>query len=223
MNKLILTTAVFVISNIMFAQTNDQEEYIEFDDRKNVVHGVYLGFGGHYGRMDNQDTFLGTLKLAYVANRKLEIGFAFTGFYNDRPNTQPNLFDGDKVLLIGGYGGFHIEPILFGDRFISISFPMLIGGGIVTYRGIETLENEDIELEEEDFDDFFIVEPGVNILYNFSRYTQLETGFRYRFTSNYNLSPFKGKDNLNGFSVVVGLKIGIFNMGRKKKIKDNFN
>ena len=35
---------------------------------------------------------------------------------------------------------FHLEPILFGERFISVSFPTLIGGGIVTYRGLDTLE-----------------------------------------------------------------------------------
>ncbi|RKE98812.1 hypothetical protein [Ichthyenterobacterium magnum] len=222
MKKLVILVLTLISINSLNAQVNETNEYVEFDDRKNVVHGVYIGFGGHYGRMDSEDTVLATFKLAYVANRQLEVGFAFTGFYNDRPNTQPNLFDGNKVLLVGGYGGFHVEPILFGDRFISISFPTLIGGGLVTYRGIDTLENENIELEDKDFDSFFIVEPGINILYNFSRYTQLETGVRYRFTSDYNLSPFKSKDNLNGYSIIVGLKIGVFNMGRKKKIKDKF-
>ena len=38
--------------------------------------------------MDGEDTGFTTIKLAYVANRQLEVGFAFTGFYNDRPNTQ---------------------------------------------------------------------------------------------------------------------------------------
>ncbi|WP_456438931.1 hypothetical protein [Psychroserpens sp.] len=222
MKKIIILALAFISLNVLSAQIDETNEYVEFDDRKNIVHGVYIGLGGHYGRMDGEDTVLATLKLAYVANRQLEVGFAVTGFYNDRPNTQPNLFDGNEVILFGGYGGFHVEPILFGDRFISVSFPTLIGGGIVTYKGIDTLENEDVELVDKDFDDFFIVEPGINILYNFTRFTQLETGIRYRFTSNYNLSPFKGRDNLNGYSIMIGLKLGIFNMGRKKKIKDNF-
>lgn len=222
MKNLIILALVIVSLNGLNAQTDETDDYVEFDDRKNVVHGVYIGLGGHYGRMDGEDTGFTTIKLAYVANRQLEVGFAFTGFYNDRPNTQPTLFEGDKVALLGGYGGFHLEPILFGERFISVSFPTLIGGGIVTYRGLDTLENDDVELEEKDFDNFFIVEPGINILYNFSRYTQLETGLRYRFTSDYNLSPFKGRGNLNGYSIMVGLKLGIFNMGRKKKIKDKF-
>lgn len=222
MKKIIFIALAFISINALNAQTDEADDYVEFDDRKNVVHGVYIGVGGHYGKMDGEDTGLATIKLAYVANRQLEVGFAVTGFYNDRPNTQPNLFDGDKVALLGGYGGFHLEPILFGKRFISISFPTLIGGGVVSYSGIDTVENNEGELEEDDFDNFFIVEPGINILYNFTRFTQLETGIRYRFTSDYDLSPFKGKGNLNGYSIMVGLKLGIFNMGRKKKIKDKF-
>ncbi len=214
--KTVITLVFAITSMVMHAQVKETDDYVEFDDRKNVVHGVYLGIGGHYGRIDGEDSFLGTLKLAYVANRKLELGIAVTGFYNDRPNTRPDLFEGRKIAMVGSYLGFHVEPILFGERFISVSFPVLIGGGLVTYTGLDTLENEEEELEEEDFDNFFIVEPGINVLYNFSRYIQLETGLRYRFTSKYNLPPFR-KGNLNGFSVMAGLKIGIFNMGRKKK------
>lgn len=211
---------LLLIYSMGLSQTTETEDYVEFDDRKNVVHGVYLGFSGQYGRVDSRGTAFGTFKLAYVANQQLEIGFAATGFFNDRPNNRPDLFNGDKIALVGGYAGFHVEPILFGKRFISVSFPLLVGGGLATYTGVDMLENDE-DLDEDDFDDFFIVEPGVNILYNLTRYTQFETGVRYRFTSNYNLSPF-GKDNLNGFSVVFGIKLGIFNMGRKKPIKDGF-
>ncbi len=209
------------ISTVSISQTKETDDYVEFDDRKNVVHGVYLGFGAQYGRLDGENTGFGTFKLAYVANQQLEIGFAVSGLYNERENTRPDLFDGDKIALVGGYAGFHVEPILFGKRFISVSFPLLIGGGLVTYTGAEALDNDEVDLDRSDFDDFFIVQPGVNILYNFTRYTQLETGIRYRITSEYDLSPFK-KDNLNGFSVVIGIKVGIFNMGRKKPIKDGF-
>ncbi|MBX2828432.1 MAG: hypothetical protein KTR22_09720 [Flavobacteriaceae bacterium] len=216
-----LTIGLIILASIAgWSQTTETDDYVEFDDRKNVVHGVYLGFSGQYGQVNSEGTVFGTFKLAYVANQQLEIGFAATGFFNDRPNNRPDLFDGDKIALVGGYAGFHVEPILFGKRFISVSFPLLVGGGLATYTGVDTLENDE-DLNEDDFDDFFIVEPGVNILYNLTRYTQLETGIRYRITSDYNLPPF-GKDNLNGISVVFGLKVGIFNMGRKKPIKSSF-
>lgn len=223
--KRIITFLILVMTTVsVFSQSKKNQDYVEFDDRKNVVHGVYLGFKLSYGQIDNIDTGFGNFKIAYVANRKVEVGLSGTVFFNERNNDRPDLFNGDKIALIGGYGGLHVEPILFGKRFISVSFPVLIGGGAVGYFGnnfSDDYENIDDDFKEEDFDKFFIVEPGINILYNFSRYTQLETGIRYRFTSDYE-QPLYKKGNINGFSIGVGLKIGIFNMGRKKKIKDNF-
>ncbi len=223
MNRIITALFVLITCNAIYAQKEESTDYVEFDDRKNIVHGVYFGFNVHYAQLDTRgerETAFANLKLAYVANRKMEVGFGVTGFFNERPNDSPNLFNGDKIALIGGYAGLHLEPILFGKRFISVSFPVLIGGGVVGYFG-NSFTDEYEDIKEEDFDKFFIVEPGINVLYNFSRYTQLETGIRYRFTSKYNLLPYDQGD-LNGFSIGLGIKLGIFNMGRKKKVKDNF-
>ncbi len=223
MNRIITLLFVLITCNSVFAQKEESTDYVQFDDRKNVVHGVYFGFNVHYARFDvpgNKDAILANFKFAYVANQKLDVGFGVTGFFNERVNNRPDLFNGDKIALIGGYAGVHLEPILFGKRFISVSFPVLVGGGAVGYFGNSFTDEYD-DIRDEDFDEFFVVEPGINILYNFSRFTQFETGIRYRFTSQYNLSPYD-KGNLNGLSIGAGLKIGIFNMGRKKKIKDNF-
>lgn len=218
-----ISLIIFFAFNTFVTQSQESKDYLEFDDRKNIVHGVYFGLGMRYGIINGDDTAFGNFKIAYVANKKVEIGFALTALFNEKPNDAPELFSGSKIALIGGYGGLHVEPILFGKKFISVSFPLLIGGGVVTYTGnrgndeYRHVKDDDFD----DFDDFFVVEPGINVLYNFSRFTQLETGIKYRFTSQYNHLPYR-KGNLNGFSVGVGLKIGIFNLGRKKKIKDNF-
>ncbi|GAB1856471.1 hypothetical protein MHTCC0001_13060 [Flavobacteriaceae bacterium MHTCC 0001] len=223
MNRIIIFLLVLITYGSNYAQKENATDYVEFDDRKNVVHGVYFGFNLHYGELDTRgtrETAFANIKLAYVANQKMEVGFGLTGFFNERPNDRPDLFNGDKIALIGGYMGLHLEPILFGKRFISVSFPVLVGAGAVGYFG-NSFTDEYEDIKEEDLDKFFIVEPGINILYNFTRFTQLETGIRYRFTSTYNLPPYDS-GNLNGFSIGVGLKLGIFNMGRKKKVKDNF-
>ncbi len=224
MKKIITLGLLLLVFNSVLGQTKESEDYVQFDDRKNIVHGVYLGFNVHYGRADTRGAkglALANFKLAYVANQQIEVGFGGTVFFNERDNDRPDLFNGNKIGLVGAYGGMHLEPILFGKRFISVSFPVLVGGGVVGFLGNNFVD--DYEGDENDFDDFFVVEPGINILYNFSRFTQFETGIRYRFTSEYDLSPYD-KGNLNGFSIGAGLKIGIFNMGRKKqKIKDDFN
>jgi hypothetical protein len=226
--KRLINTILFVLIalNITLAQTKETNDYVEFDDRKNIVHGVYLGVSQHFGRISNENAGFTSLKVAYVANRKFEIGFEGTLFYSSQPNNT-GVYKGNDILLFGGYGGLHLEPILFGNRFISVSFPLLIGGGTATI--LERKENgnfefieEDFENNKYDFDSFFIVEPGINILYNISRYVQIETGVRYRISESFKL-PFYGKDNIKGFSAGLGIKIGVFNIGRKKKIKDDFN
>ena len=100
---------------------------------------------------------------------------------------------------------------------------MIGGGGVTILEKKANGEFDDTPLENDtyDYDSFFIVEPGVNILYNISRFVQVETGIRYRISESFRL-PYYGSDNIKGFSVGLGLKIGIFNLGRKKKIKDKF-
>lgn len=210
---------LFLSIAILNAQEEKGQDYIEFNDRKNIVHGVYLGFSANYGLINDEATYLGGIKLAYVANRKFEVGFTAVGFFSNQnvPSISPDNKDG----LFGGYGGLHLEPIFFGQKKFNLSFPILIGTGGVSY--IENYEDFDDDMEEElpDWDVAFVFEPGVSVLYNISRYVQFEVSAKYRMSSKIVMSP-KTIDNLNGFSAGAGIKIGVFNLGRnryKKSLK----
>ena len=223
MKKITFALFLFITFNTVFGQETNTGDYIEFDDRKNIVHGVYIGLNYHYGQINSEDAHFSTLKLAYVANRKLETGIAIGVFYSEQP-VNSDLYEDNEVALAGAYSGLHLEPILFSNRFINVSFPVLIGGGVITVLD-EKKDGEYVfedDPEDNEYSTFFMFEPGINILYNISRYAQIETGIRYRFTGKYNLQAF-GRDNINGFSVGAGIKLGIFNMGRRKRqIKDGF-
>lgn len=211
--KSILLVLLFITSLALRAQ-EDEEEFILFNDRSNVVHGVYFGFNFGYGSINGEDTYLGGLKFAYVANRQLEIGFAGKLLYSAQDVFNPASRGNDD--LVGGYGGLHIEPILFGKSAVSLSFPILIGAGGVGYVDREVVRNEeDIDLDDDDVAALFVLEPGVSALFNINRFVQLETGVKYRFSSKINLvdSPV---DRINGFSAEIGVKLGIFNMGRNR-------
>ena len=212
---LTLLTLIFVF------QMNAQEssDYIEFNDRKNAVHGVYIGLSTHYGTIDKKDTYLTGFKIAYVANQEFEIGFEGIGFYSDL-NGQ-GLSNNDRDL-VGAYGGLHLEPIFFGKSKLNLSFPVLIGGGAIALIDGD-IEDADNTIDDDDWEAVFIVEPGINILYNISRYVQLEAGVRHRFSSKMNLESEYNLTNINGFSAGLGIKIGVFNMGRnryKKKLQN---
>ena len=202
------------------AQEQETEDYYEFNDRKNVVHGVYLGLTTHIGEINGKGTFFTGLKAAYVANQQFEVGVSMVGFYS-----QQNL-SGDLSLtnedLIGGYFGLHLEPILFSKSRVNLSFPVMIGAGAIGYVDGDLFEDNDYEFDEDNFetsDVLFIVEPGVNLLFNISRYIQLEAGVKYRFSSSIDLVP-DSITRINGFSAGIGVKVGVFNMGRNRYKKN---
>ncbi len=206
----LLVLTIFVSGFHLKAQNS--EDYVEFDDRKNVVHGVYLGLNFLYGEIDGESAYMGGAKIAYVANQKFEVGIAGIGFYTEQSSEGPV----DSHDVYGGYGGLHLEPIFFGDSMFSFSIPMLIGGGAAAHSS--DVFDYDMDFDGyyiENWDTFFVFEPGVSLLYNVSSYLQFEIGVKYRWTSNIDLYP-DGPENLNGFSGGIGLKIGVFNLGKNK-------
>ncbi|WP_148639381.1 hypothetical protein [Aquimarina longa] len=207
----------------LFSHINaqDSNEYIEFNDRKNIVHGFYLGLHSAYGEIKGKSTYIGGLKIAYVANQKFEVGFVTKGLFSNQ--NLSGIFSSYDADLTAIYSGIHLEPIFFSKAKINLSFPVLIGGGVTGYINTNWSDEELERSENEDWDAVFVVEPGINILYNISRYIQLETGIKYRFSNEVEL--YSGtRTRINGFSAGFGVKLGVFNLGRnryKKKIQNH--
>jgi len=216
-----LTLLLFLAVSTITAQDNqdnDNQDYVTFNDRNSVVHGVYLGLTMGYGKINSQDTYMGGLKLAYVANQQFEVGFVGNFFYSQQDVFNSSL--SRREDLIGAYGGLHLEPILFSKSRVNLSFPLLVGAGAVGYIGND-FNDEDFEeeLDKNDFDAVFVLEPGVSALFNVSRYLQLEAGMKYRFSSKIDLAQ-SNLDRINGLSFGIGVKVGIFNMGRNRYKKN---
>ncbi|MEW7290418.1 hypothetical protein [Aquimarina sp. 2304DJ70-9] len=228
--KLQKATLLFFLTFILYqsnAQDSKDNNYIEFNDRKNIVHGVYLGISGGYGQIKGKSTYITGLKLAYVANRKFEIGLVIKGLYSNQNLSSIFLSDGTELGpdLAAVYGGFHLEPIFFSEAKVNLSFPLLIGAGAAGagYFELNLTEEEEAKERNSLFSSLYVVEPGVNVLYNISRYVQLEAGIKYRFSGKAVLTP-NAFVRINGFSTSLGIKIGVFNLGRnryKKNISDD--
>lgn len=213
------TAFLFLLLGLVGFAQEDDNQYITFNDRRNTVHGVYIGFTMGYGEIDGQDTYVGGFKVAYVANQQFEVGFLAKGLYSQQNLLNQSIFNDDDGLF-AGYAGFHLEPILFGKSRVSLSFPLFIGAGAVGY--VDQGFDDDFDLERDDVDAVFVLEPGVSALFNLSRYVQLEAGLKHRFSSQFDL-PESPVDRINGFTGEIGIKVGIFNMGRnryKKQLDD---
>lgn len=222
MKNLISCILVLFLTPIAFVNAQDADEkketdYIEFNDRNNVVHGVYIGLSARYGKIENKDTYITGLKVAYVADQKFEIGLEVDFLFSEQ-EAPSNYIHSD---LIGAYVGIHQEPILFSKSRVNLSFPLLLGVGAVDYERDITGNNG---VPEDIIELIFVAEPGVSALFNISRYLQLEAGIKYRFSDKLDTANSSSTlDRINGFSAGIGLKVGVFNMGRnryKKKIED---
>lgn len=209
----------FLVASFSGFSQEETDEYLEFNDRKNVVHGVYLGLSMRLGEIDGNSTYVGELKVAYVANQQFEVGFAGNFLYSEQDiyNNERGRYED----IIVAYGGLHLEPIFFSKNKVNLSFPLLLGAGGVGY--VENNFRDDDYLEEEltgdDINAVFVAEPGVSALFNISRYLQIEAGVKYRFSSRINLPPTRTM-NINGFSAGIGIKVGVFNMGRNRYKKN---
>ncbi|WP_242204601.1 hypothetical protein [Aestuariivivens insulae] len=214
MHQIKIVFILFLLGFIPYVKAQEPEDYIEFNDRKNTVHGVYLGLSTYYGKIKKKDTYSASLKIAYVANQQFEIGFEGITLYSDFNNQGLSDSNNDLVAL---YGGLHLEPILFSKSKLNLSFPLLVGGGAAAILEDHT---NDYIIDHEDWEAVFVLEPGVNLLFNLNRYVQLEAGVKHRFSSrlSFNNSPIS---RINGFSVGLGVKVGVFNMGRNRYKKKN--
>lgn len=204
------------------AQDQNTGEYIEFSEKKvgqaetftsgGGSHGIYMGIYSKYGVIaDDNALFLGG-RIAYVADNKIEIGIGGMGFYSDHELS--NLAS-DKILT-GGYGGLHIEPILFGKQKIHLSIPILLGAGAIGLLDNDHLGPNDFP---DEWDPYFIMEPGLNVVFKISNFIQLEAGVQYRFSNDVSLGNYQTIKDMNGFSAGVGIKMGVFNLGHKRMVQ----
>ncbi|WP_159092351.1 hypothetical protein [Aquimarina sp. Aq107] len=201
--RMFLVALIILTTNQTRSQETDNKDYIEFNDRKNIIHGIYLGVDVGYGQIKKNQTTSAGIKLAYVANKKMELGITAKALFSDLRSVDRS-FGGNFDLLVI-YGGLHSENILLSTSKFNFSFPFLIGMGYVEGSG-PLFKSTDITL---------IVEPGVNVLYNLSKFIQFEAGIKYRFSTPIDPIP-NILDNINGFSIHIGSKIGIFNLNRNR-------
>ncbi|WP_109298946.1 hypothetical protein [Aquimarina sp. AU474] len=213
MKKLTLSilTTILLTSQANIAQQTDDKDYIEFNDRKNILHGVYLGLDIGYGQIDDGNNIVTVgSKLAYVANRRMELGVAIKAFYSPLKETDRDL--NQDFEIFGFYGGLHVENVLFNDKKIKLSIPLLMGLGYIEGSG-DVTKGSDMML---------VFEPGVNALLNLNKFVQLEGGIKYRYSTAIDSVP-SDIANINGFSIGLGAKLGVFNLGKnryKKELKN---
>jgi len=187
-------------------RSSNEEETLS---RNNAHSGGYGALTFKGSKFKDASILLMGIRGAWVINRSLGIGIDLNGVI---PVTKYDDVDPEgrnTGILLGGYGGLLIEPIIWSNKIVHLTIPVSIGAGWLGY--IEDWENDHYYYGGELFDQdvFWYIEPGVNAEINITKYFRVNVGISKRFTQDLNLynTPSDAFDKIN---YVLILKFGGF-------------
>jgi len=205
-----ILTILLVFSSI---QAQEQQE-IPYRETKTVLGKAskVRGFGSLDTRMTEFNDELGLMVGAHggiILNNNFVLGL---GGYGLATNFK---FDGidpaEELYLYGGYGGLIIGAIFAPKEVVHIYTPVLIGAGGLEVSDRNFFRNGGFN----DFNGyiensaFFVIEPGIEVEVNITRFFKIGLGASYRLVRESDLINVSNED-LSGFSGGLSLKFGKF-------------
>jgi hypothetical protein len=218
MKKILLINLMLLSGILTFAQVDDEvmQEEVRQDDIKTLFHKGRGGSIGGYGELsilynqiDNRDAFVFGARAGVLMGHMMTVGLCGSGFFND-----PQYYSGitEKISIAGGYGGLFFEPILLPRFPVHVAIPVTIGvGGVAFARMYNYDEYDDYYPEESDA--YFVIEPGIEVELNITKFFRFSIGGYYRYTTDVDMmigTQSVPKDILQGFSGGVNFKFGKF-------------
>jgi opacity protein-like surface antigen len=213
MKKLIVLFAALAMTLSSFAQYDDESgrsDDIQTIMGKNNAIGGYGAILIQYTELDDRDAFVFGARGALIMGHMMSLGLAGSGFFND-VHYDPVLEQ--DISLAGGYGGFFFEPVIMPKYPVHVSFPILIGAGGLAVVSVDNEDNWNDNYKSEASDAFMVIEPGVEIELNVTRFFRFCVGAYYRYTSDVDIEDPQFNvptDILQGFSGGVTFKFGRF-------------
>ena len=209
---------IILILAVSFARAQDQDSYRSDEVRtifsKDKSNGGYGAFTVSYSNIGGYDALVTGGRGAFIFDHALAFGLGGYGFVNNLDYDYYNSGSSStnrNLSLVGGYGGFLIEPIIAGKSPVHLSFPILIGGG-----GVALVDTYNWDYwgqpqpgYEYDYDTYFVIEPAVELEFNLARFFRLAAAVSYRYTSDIQLQQTE-KDALRGFNYGLTFKFGKF-------------
>jgi hypothetical protein len=205
---LALSTSTFAQKTIRIDNSNDNNQEIQTLFKRNKRDGFYGAMTVGYSPINGSDGVVFSSRGCWIVDHWFALGVGGTAFanniegINDLDQTLNQL--NNNTHLAGGYGGFIIEPMLAPLKPLHLSFPLLIGaGGASTYTDYYYSSTYDVG------DLFAVVEPGIELEVNFTRWLRIAAFATYRFTSDIKIEDIN-PDALRSYSVGMSFKVGLF-------------
>jgi hypothetical protein len=214
--KIILSILAAVMTVIIQAQ-NPESEYdsnqLQTIFSQNVPVGWWIGPEYSYTMIDEKSANLFGLSGGIIINHNFSIGLKGIGIMTNNNLRFSGINDTEDVYLYSGYGGLLLEFRLMPLKPVNIAFPLLIGGGGAAFStwGPNNWHNSGRDPVDDiyNWDEYFVIEPGVTLGINLLRFMRLDGGISYRIVHGLNL-PETGSDLMNGLNAKFSLKFGKF-------------
>jgi len=206
MKKLIMAIVCLVNGVFSMAQSDSRESETLFKNPQHI--GWYISPEIGYTKFDDKDVFLSGLSGGVIFNHSFSLGIGGYGIINSYDLQYSDIAPPDELYLYGGYGGLKMEYTLNPSNVVHVSFPLLIGGGALSYNRHNDMDYNYVE-ESYASDGFFVLEPGVMVGVNLIKFMRLDAGITYRFAPNIDL-PNTSSVLLNSFNAKISLKFGKF-------------
>lgn len=203
-------TCISYVSNAQHDMESGRSDEIQTLMGQNNAVGAYGSISIKYTEMENKDAFVFGARAGLIMGHMMTLGLGGAGFFND---VQYNPAAMQDISLAGGYGGFFFEPIIMPKYPVHISIPVLIGAGGVAVVSVNDDDDWNDHYKSEASDAYLVIEPGIEIELNVTRFFRFCVGGYYRYTSNVDIEdPMFDvpTDILRGFSGGVTFKFGKF-------------
>lgn len=214
MRKLVVLLGMLAVTLPVFTQqdddTSNQTDEIQTLMGKNNAVGGYGAISIQYTELENRDAFVFGARGGILMGHMMSLGLGGSGFFND---VHYDAVSGKDISLAGGYGGFFFEPVIMPKFPIHVAFPILIGAGGVAVVSVRDDQNWNDNYKSEASDAFMVIEPGIEVELNITRFFRFCLGGSYRYTSGVDIQDPEftlPTDILQGFSAGVTFKFGRF-------------
>jgi hypothetical protein len=156
-----------------------------------VAVGGYGGVTVNYTRIYDHNGLMVGGEGAVLLEHRLAFGGAGYGLTTTLHG--PPLADGSPSRLHFGYGGGLVRYHIITDHLAYLSVALLVGAGGITLSDEEEL---DVDPGSEDFEGngFLVVEPGLGLHMNITRWMRFGLNASYRFTNGVSLRGLRDAD-----------------------------
>jgi hypothetical protein len=201
-----------------FAQETERTPRTLFGKEHDIHYGGWGGPSTHVTSIMGHEALLVGGRGGWLIDHGVTIGLAGHGLVTNVPN---KTYDAYRVALGDslrrgsqfrmGYGGLLIEPIIAPMSPVHVSLPLIIGAGgcgYQTYARVPGDAHEPFQYRD-DYQAFFVLEPGVEVEVNIIKLVRIGAGVSYRYTTDIDL-PGTPKDALRGLNGGITVKVGRF-------------